>query len=103
MEVKEISYFELKRHFENNKIYSNSKEINVFDFNNELDRLEDMGIIKQDDGMIIFDGIQIEYGDKESMEDISIVTVHINRIREKNKIDSSNPQYIKNIWSMVQV
>lgn len=57
MEVKEISYFELKRHFENNKIYSNSKEINVFDFNNELDRLEDMGIIKQDDGMIIFDGI----------------------------------------------
>lgn len=35
------------------------------------------------------------------MEDISIVTVHINRIREKNKIDSSNPQYIKNIWSMV--
>lgn len=57
MEVKEISYFELKRHFENNKIYSNSKQINVFDFNNELDRLEDMGIIKQDDGMIIFDGI----------------------------------------------
>ena len=57
MEVKEISYFELKRHFENNKIYSNSKEINVFDFNNELDRLEDMGIIKQDDGMIIFEGI----------------------------------------------
>ena len=57
MEVKEISYFELKRHFENNKIYSNSKEINIFDFNNELDRLEDMGIIKQDDGMIIFDGI----------------------------------------------
>lgn len=57
MEVKEISYFELKRHFENNKIYSNSKEINVFDFNNELDRLEDMGIIKQDDGIIIFEGI----------------------------------------------
>lgn len=57
MEVKEISYFELKRYFENNKIYPNSKEINIFDFNHELDKLENMGIIKQHDGMIIFEGV----------------------------------------------
>lgn len=57
MEVKEISYFELKRYFEKNVVYPNAKEINVCDFNNELDRLEDMGIIKQNDGMITFEGI----------------------------------------------
>lgn len=57
MDVREISYFELKRYFEKNKIYPNAKEINNFDFNRELDKLEEMGIISQDDGMIIFQGI----------------------------------------------
>lgn len=57
MDVREISYFELKRHFEKNKIYPNSKEINAFDINKELDKLEEMGIISQDEGMIIFEGI----------------------------------------------
>ncbi|HCW54562.1 MAG TPA: DEAD/DEAH box helicase [Clostridium sp.] len=57
MDVREISYFELKRHFEKNKIYLNAKEINNFDFNKELDKLEEMGIISQDEGLIIFEGI----------------------------------------------
>lgn len=35
---------------------------------------------------------------QESMGDTSTVTVHINRIREKIEIDSSNPQYIETIW-----
>lgn len=57
MDVREISYFELKRYFEKNKIYPNSKEINDFDLNRELDKLEEMGIISQDEGIIIFEGI----------------------------------------------
>ena len=57
MDVREISYFELKRYFEKNKIYPNSKEINDFDRNRELDKLEEMGIISQDEGIIIFEGI----------------------------------------------
>lgn len=35
---------------------------------------------------------------EESLGDTSTVTVHINRIREKIEIDSSNPQYIETIW-----
>lgn len=35
---------------------------------------------------------------QESMGDTSTVTVHINRIREKIEVDSSNPQYIETIW-----
>ncbi|OOM06662.1 response regulator transcription factor [Clostridium saccharobutylicum] len=34
----------------------------------------------------------------ESFGDTSTVTVHINRIREKIEIDSSNPQYIETVW-----
>lgn len=35
---------------------------------------------------------------EESLGDTSTVTVHINRIREKIEIDSSNPQYIETVW-----
>ena len=35
---------------------------------------------------------------EESFGDTSTVTVHINRIREKIEIDTSNPQYIETIW-----
>lgn len=34
----------------------------------------------------------------ESFGDTSTVTVHINRIREKIELDSSNPQYIETVW-----
>lgn len=57
MEAKEISYYELKRYFEQNKIYPNSKQINNFNLDNELDQLEKLGIIEDDEGMIIFQGI----------------------------------------------
>jgi DNA-binding response OmpR family regulator len=35
---------------------------------------------------------------EESFGDSSTVTVHINRIREKIEIDSSNPEYIETVW-----
>ncbi|ALP91083.1 MULTISPECIES: response regulator transcription factor [Clostridium] len=35
---------------------------------------------------------------EESFGDTSTVTVHINRIREKIEIDTSNPQYIETVW-----
>ena len=35
---------------------------------------------------------------EESLGDSSTVTVHINRIREKIELDSSNPKYIETIW-----
>ncbi|MCE5222334.1 MAG: response regulator transcription factor [Clostridium sp.] len=35
---------------------------------------------------------------EESFGDSSTVTVHINRIREKIELDSSNPEYIETVW-----
>ena len=35
---------------------------------------------------------------EESCGDSSTVTVHINRIREKIELDSSNPEYIETVW-----
>ena len=35
---------------------------------------------------------------EESYGDSSTITVHINRIREKIELDSSNPEYIETIW-----
>lgn len=35
---------------------------------------------------------------EESFGDTSTVTVHINRIREKIEIDTSNPKYIETVW-----
>ena len=35
---------------------------------------------------------------EESFGDSSTVTVHINRIRDKNEVESSNPKYIETVW-----
>jgi len=35
---------------------------------------------------------------EESFGDSSTVTVHINRIRDKVELDSSNPEYIETVW-----
>ena len=35
---------------------------------------------------------------EESFGDSSTVTVHINRIREKIELDSSNPEFIETVW-----
>ena len=41
-----------------------------------------------------------EIWDMESIGDIATVTVHINKIREKVEMDTSNPQYIETIWGV---
>ena len=38
--------------------------------------------------------------DMEALGDIATVTVHIKKIREKNEIDTSKPQYIETIWGV---
>lgn len=57
MDLREVSYYELSKYFKENNIYPNSKEIKVFNLNNELDKLEAMGIIRIEEGMIIFQNI----------------------------------------------
>lgn len=57
MDLKEVSYYEISTYFKNHKIYPNPKELNVFNLNNELDKLERMGIIRIEEGMIIFHDI----------------------------------------------
>ena len=41
-----------------------------------------------------------EIWDMDSIGDISTVTVHIKKIREKIEADTSNPQYIETIWGV---
>ena len=53
-DANEISYYELKKHFEQNKINLNGKDINKFNLDTELDKLEDIGLIRQEEGVIIF-------------------------------------------------
>ena len=36
--------------------------------------------------------------DMDSLGDISTVTVHVRKVREKIEIDTSNPQYIETVW-----
>jgi len=57
MEVNEISYYELKKYFEQNKINLNEIAANKFNLDFELDNLENMGIVRQEEGMIIFEGV----------------------------------------------
>ena len=41
-----------------------------------------------------------EIWDMDSIGDISTVTVHIKKIREKIEFDTANPQYIETIWGV---
>lgn len=55
-EAKEISYYELKNIFSN---YGNENGVNNgnFDLDVELEKLEEKGLVAQDEGMIIFEGL----------------------------------------------
>ncbi|WP_294394141.1 DEAD/DEAH box helicase [uncultured Clostridium sp.] len=57
MDLKEVSYYEISTYFKKHKIYPNAKELKDFNLNNELDKLERMGIIRIEEGMIIFQEI----------------------------------------------
>lgn len=37
---------------------------------------------------------------EESIGDISTVTVHVNKIRDKIELDTSKPQYVETVWGM---
>ncbi len=51
---------------------------------------------------VIFSKEQLfeEIWGEESIGDISTVTVHINKIREKIELNTSKPQYIETIWGV---
>ncbi len=75
--------------YENNEIIFTGKEFDVFVFlaenpNRVFSREE------------LFDKI---WG-MDACGDISTVTVHIKKVREKVEIDSSKPQYIETIWGI---
>lgn len=56
-ESKEISYYELKNYFEHKLFESNESDEVKFNLEEELDNLENMGIVKEEEGMIIFEGL----------------------------------------------
>lgn len=56
-ESKEISYYELKNYFEHKLFEFNESDEVKFNLEEELDNLENMGIVKEEEGMIIFEGL----------------------------------------------
>ena len=54
-EVKEISYYELRKYF--NEEIENINDEEIKKFNEELDSLEEEGIVRFEEGMIIYVGI----------------------------------------------
>ncbi|SFD24316.1 DEAD/DEAH box helicase [Clostridium uliginosum] len=55
-EAKEISYYELKKIFEKYETVVEEKYYNSFNLDMELARLEQSGVVTQEDGLIIFQG-----------------------------------------------
>ncbi len=76
------------------RVYVNNKEIKFA--NKEFELLQFLAANPN----IVFskDTLLDRIWGQESVADTFTVTVHINRIREKIEIDSSNPEYIETIW-----
>lgn len=55
-ESKEISYYELKKYFDEKQMESSQDEFKDFELNEELDNLEEIGVIRFDEGLIIYEG-----------------------------------------------
>ncbi|MBN1039418.1 MULTISPECIES: DEAD/DEAH box helicase [unclassified Clostridium] len=56
-EAKEISYYELKKIFSKYEDEKDDKMNKKFDLDIELEKLEQKGLVAQEDGMIIFEGV----------------------------------------------
>ncbi|AOR24174.1 DEAD/DEAH box helicase [Clostridium taeniosporum] len=56
-EAKEISYYELKKIFSKYENEKDDKMNKKFDLDIELKKLEEKGLIAQEDGMIVFEGV----------------------------------------------
>ncbi|EES50725.1 DEAD/DEAH box helicase [Clostridium botulinum] len=56
-EAKEISYYELKNIFSKYENEKDEKMNKKFDLDVELEKLEQKGLVAQEDGMIIFEGV----------------------------------------------
>ena len=62
----------------------------------------DMLLFLAENPNVIFSKEQLfeQIWEEESIGDISTVTVHINKIREKIEMNTSKPQYIETIWGV---
>ncbi|GAA0079298.1 hypothetical protein UT300005_36770 [Clostridium sp. CTA-5] len=56
-EANEISYYELKKYFEKYEAIVDERFYNSFNLDIELDKLEQSGLVSQDEGIIIFQGV----------------------------------------------
>lgn len=56
-ESKEISYYELRKYFDEKQMEADSDEFRNFQLNEELDNLEEIGIIRCEEGLIIYEGL----------------------------------------------
>ncbi|MDR5588842.1 MULTISPECIES: DEAD/DEAH box helicase [Clostridium] len=56
-EAKEISYYELKKIFSKYENEKDDKMNKKFDLDIELEKLEEKGLVAQEDGMIIFEDV----------------------------------------------
>ncbi|PAB59885.1 response regulator transcription factor [Anaeromicrobium sediminis] len=78
------------------RAYVNDKEVNLS--SKEFDILELLG--KNPNRVFSKEEIFERIWGLDSFGDISTVTVHIRKIREKIELDPSNPQYIETLWGL---
>ncbi|PAB59882.1 response regulator transcription factor [Anaeromicrobium sediminis] len=78
------------------RAYVNDKEVNLS--SKEFDILELLG--KNPNRVFSKEEIFERIWGLDSFGDISTVTVHIRKIREKIEADPSNPQYIETLWGL---
>ncbi|WP_293978412.1 response regulator transcription factor [uncultured Clostridium sp.] len=89
-----ISIGRLKINCDSRRVYIRDEEIKLA--NKEFELL----VFLASNPNIVFskDTLLDRIWGEESFGDTSTVTVHINRIREKIELDTSNPQYIETVW-----
>ena len=79
---------------ESRRVYVNDKEVNLTA--KEYDLL--LFLAKNPDKVFSKEYLFDSVWGMDHFGDISTITVHIGKVREKIEADSSNPQYIETIW-----